>query len=616
MNISSNYSSLLQTELDKVSKQITTGNKITQGFEDSVVFKKTIDLDSDINLTSQLQENAESAKAFAQYTDSTLDSMTRGMEEFKVKMLAYAGSNHSTTSKEALVGELESLKSSMIQLSNTKVNGEFIFGGTENQIPPIDIKGNYQGNDSKLSIKTDKFQTQEYSIDGANLFLGYDRDVKSKVSTNIRKLSQTDLNATPPKHVYVNADNSILDLTGTEESTTFYMSGTRPDGSGFKHKFTVENPSEITVSDLAEEIKLVFNDDVTVELSKNGQFIIEDKHSGNSKLNFHMFGSVEDVDNINDLDDSKIIEFVKSSDEKATVGESLKFEKTGNTLTNNIQQFISTKEGFATEKTRLSEVATDSLLNTSINIEGKNILGEEIETSLTFGEDSTTVSINGSSFELDGGADDFSYKQLNEVINLALSGVEIQDYAESVLKSEELVDVSMNHRGEFEIRDLTSSKTEMEFAMFDSNIDDFSTKSGSPLSFNSNKAIDLDRPSVDMFKAIDDAIIAVENDLMHPDGNLKGFESNLGVQGSLDTLTHLIDHVIKERTTSGAQLQNIEYTIDRSEALKMNMQITKNDVINTDFAEASAYFQTLSLNYEAMLSTIAKVQGMSLVNYM
>ena len=616
MNISSHYNTSIQTELNKVSKQITTGNKISQGFEDSNLFKKTIDLETDIAVTSQLQENAESAKSFAQYTDTALDSMTRGAEQFKIKLLAYAGKQHSETSREALVGELKSIKNSMIQLSNTKVNGEYLFGGTNNKVPPIDLKGDYQGNGKQLSIKIDKFQTQEYSIDGAGLFLGYDRDIQSKISTNVRKENLTNLALTPPKHTFINGDDSILDLTGKSESTTFYMSGTRPDGSGFKHKLTVDNPDKMKVSDLAEEIKLAFNDEVTVEINKNGQFMITDTKSGNSKLNFHMVGSTENVENLKELDETKVIEFVKRADAKATVGESLNFKKDGNILKNNIQQFISIDSGFATGSTKLSEVSSHSLLNETLEIKGKNLNGEEFTASLTFGEETTTATINGTSIEMNGGADSFTYKQLTEVMSVSLSGVEVGDFPTAVLESEKLVNVEINHRGEFQMKDLTSSTTKMEFAIFDSNIDDFSTNQGSALAFNSNKAIDLDRPSIDIFESFDMAIEAVQEDLLHSDGNRIGFEDNRGVQGALDNITHITDHIIKERTISGTQLQNIEYTLDRSEALTINMKITKNDLINTDFAETSSYFQALSLNYQAMLSTVAKVQGISLLNYL
>ena len=158
MNISASYNVALQTEINRVSKQITTGNKISQGFEDSNVFKKTIDLDSDIQFNTRLKENAEIAKSFTQYTDSTLNSMTDTLENFKSKILAYGGQVHSKTSREALVNGLQSLKSTMYNLANTKVDGEYIFGGTNTKIQPIDLNGNYQGNDKRLSITTDRSQ--------------------------------------------------------------------------------------------------------------------------------------------------------------------------------------------------------------------------------------------------------------------------------------------------------------------------------------------------------------------------------------------------------------------------------------------------------------------------
>jgi len=201
--ISSYYNSSLQNEINKTSKKLATGKEISQGFEDSNIFKKNLELDNDISLMNHLKENAESAKATAQYTDTTLDSMTQGLEQFKVKLLGYGGREHSTTSREALAGELKSIKESLLQLSNTKVNDEYIFGGTKNKIPPIDQNGNYQGNDKKMSIKIDKFQTQEYSIDGQSLFLGYDHNVHSSISTNVQKLNLTDLNLEPPQENYM-----------------------------------------------------------------------------------------------------------------------------------------------------------------------------------------------------------------------------------------------------------------------------------------------------------------------------------------------------------------------------------------------------------------------------
>ena len=618
MQISNSYNPVLRKEINKVSEQISSGKKISKGFEDASLFKKTIDLDSDIQFHSRLKESAEHAKAVAQYTDSTLGQMVDTLDTFKSKLLAYGGRVHSRTSREALVDELKSLRNHLYSLANTQVDGEYLFSGTNSKVPPIDGEGNYQGNNKPLTITTDRFQKQEYSIDGESLFLGYDRNIHSQVSTNVRKLNQTSLQQTPPKEEYITLDDSILDMTGKNEPTTFYLSGTRPDGTSFKHKFQVDDPANVKVSDLAEEIRLAFNDEVTVELSNNGQFIIRDKESGNGKLNFFMVGSTENVDDISQLSQDNLIEFVKTgSDISANTMDTAKFRKDGNLLKSNVQQFISVDEGYATSSTTLDEVASGSLLNRTLNIEGKNINGEDVTASITFGENTTTATINGATYQLEGGAKDFTYQQLNEVLEIAFSGVAGSgNFSSDVITAEKYVDVRLNSHGELEIRDLTSSTSKMEVAIYDSGVYDFSANEGVPISFNSNKAIDFDRPTVDIFKSIDDAIEAVEQDLYHPDSSRVGFEDNLGLQGAIDNITHVTDHITKERAKIGAKMQNINYTLDRVEALSVNMQIVQNETISTDFAEASSYFQALSLNYQAMLQTVARVQNLSLVNYL
>jgi flagellin-like hook-associated protein FlgL len=572
----------LMNQMQRVSKQISTGKQISKGSEDSIKFNKTIDLNSDIQLMSHLQESAEKAKSFAQYTDSALDSMTTGVEEFKSKILAYANSNHSNTSREALLKELDGIKNSLMELSNTKVNGQYLFGGTISNRPPLSMNGEYQGNGENLSIRTDKFQIQEYSINGEDLFLGYDKDIQSSVTTSARKLNQTKLQETPPKEVYITKDDTVEDLTGQNEQVTFYMSGTRPDGSSFTHKFQSYTPSQTRISDIAEEIKLAFDLQVDVSLSKNGQFIITDKESGNPKLNFNMVASTSDVNSLSELEGKEIFSFVENSGSSSIDGEKVGFKKDGNLLTNNIQQFVKEDMSFATRETTLSEVAGKSLNGETLELSGVDINGNAV---------ATTIQLT----------DNFTYQQLMDEMEALLSG-----------GGDEVLEIELNHKGQFEIRDLTTSQSKLEISIYDSNADDFSSEEGSAISFNSNRALDLDRPSVDIFSSIDDAIEAVKLDLIHPEDG----KDNRGIQGSIDNLTHVIDHIVKERAKSGSQLQSINYTLDRSEALKTNMEITQSEVISTDFAEASSLFTALKTNYEAMLMSVAKIQGMTLTNYM
>jgi flagellar hook-associated protein 3 FlgL len=54
----------------------------------------------------------------------------------------------------------------------------------------------------------------------------------------------------------------------------------------------------------------------------------------------------------------------------------------------------------------------------------------------------------------------------------------------------------------------------------------------------------------------------------------------------------------------------------RSELLLLNTQILRSEVLDTDVAEASMRLQQLSLNYQAMYSSISRISQLSLVNYL
>lgn len=618
----------ISKKLDDVSKQISSGKKIDNGYDDTTTFAKTIGLDRDISTLKQFGETAQSAKSFAMYTDSALDSMTKNMEQFKMKIMAYANSIHSSTSKEALVGELESIKSSMLNLANTKIDGKYIFGGTSTDRPPIGIGDRYYGNSEDLKITTDRHQVQNYSINGENLFLGYDKDINHRVSTNVPKLNQSALQEIPSRERYVVGTDSIKDLTGSDEAVTFYMSGTKPSGDTFKHKFTVPDTSKTSVDDLAEEIRTTFNDEVDIEIGKNGQFIITDLKDGNHKMNFHMVGSRADVTDIRDLQGQEIFEFVKSEYKSSlsfpegnpVIGsDSVYFEKDGNRLINNVPQFLQDEMRYADGSTKLEEVSNGSLLNKEISFEGVDINGNPFKTSIFPQSDRTEVRINGELFTVREDHSEFSYRQMMDFASLSLSGEWIDPTVpldQMLRASEKKISIDLNQSGKFDIRDLTTGESKIELAMFDPDTFSYDDKQGSTLSFHQNGAIAFDEPSVDIFDTINKAIKAVERELYHPDSDAEGFSRNRGVQGALDNLTHSIDHIVKEHTRSGAQLQSISATVERNDVLLLNAEITRNDVINVDMAEASMYFQALTLNYQAVLSTVSKVNSLSLVNYL
>ncbi|MCI5633070.1 MAG: flagellar biosynthesis protein FlgL, partial [Helicobacter sp.] len=138
------------------------------------------------------------------------------------------------------------------------------------------------------------------------------------------------------------------------------------------------------------------------------------------------------------------------------------------------------------------------------------------------------------------------------------------------------------------------------------------------LTFQANSAIVADDPHVNFFSQIDAMIEALEVGSYRP-GGTSAYDSSMrnpGVQNALLVFDHLADHVNKIHTKNGSQGNAFSYSIERTETLIVQAKTLRSETIDTDFAEAYLQFSTLSLNYQAMLSTIGKISQLSLVNYL
>ncbi|MDH5464810.1 MAG: flagellin, partial [Thiovulaceae bacterium] len=133
---------------------------------------------------------------------------------------------------------------------------------------------------------------------------------------------------------------------------------------------------------------------------------------------------------------------------------------------------------------------------------------------------------------------------------------------------------------------------------------------------HANNALTVDDPKIDFFELIDGAISAVELERKQPDGITKKAPRNIGVQNAMVSIDHLLEHVINAHSKNGSQSNAIRYTQERNEAWIVNAKGIQSEILDTDLAEASMKYKQLTNNYDAMLSTVNKVNNLNLVNYL
>ncbi len=363
--------------------------------------------------------------------------------------------------------------------------------------------------------------------------------------------------------------------------------------------------------------------------------------------------------------DLKQTDFIKSkmtdTDGNATNGadyDNVYFEKNGNTVYGNVSQVIKGSNAYATDSTKLSEVmAGDSLNGTTLNLKVNSKGGNSYD--VTINLQTSTVSYpdpnnpgqtisfpithtdpaTGNSGVVTG-SNDITYGQINDIIGMfaadkiptqsitATNGkVDANGYnnLQQLMKdSQATVDVSMDYKGRISVTDKLSSGTNIEISLSDSQSGHFpqppfsttsSVTNGPNFSFSANNSLVIDEPNVDIIKDLDSMIDAVLKGNMRADSESED-SRNTGMQGALERLDHLADHISKLNTTMGAYHNTIEDVNTRSTFLSVNVQSIKSNVIDVDYGEAMMNLMQVQLAYQASLKASTTISQLSLLNYM
>ncbi|WRB77142.1 flagellar hook-associated protein FlgL [Helicobacter pylori] len=396
-NQMNNYQNALQNKINDASTQIASGLKIRYGYQNSNINNQNLKFQYEENTLDQGIDVAQNAYTSTLNTDKALQEFSKTMETFKTKLIQSANDMHSETSRAAIANDLERLREHMMNVANTSIGGEFLFGGSKVDRPPIDSEGKYHGNGEDLNALISSDNLVPYNISGQDLFLGADKDKHKLITTNIKLLNQNKLHpdvmdalehSSLPEEVFIKPSDTLRELIGDNDKDPtndpkefFYLQGIRPDGSSFKEKFALDKAyqnkeSATKVSDLLDKIAHAYgntsqNKVVDVSLNNWGQIEIKNLTPGSENLDFHLISSDGDFDDLDALRSSgkRVTEYVKSA---FVTDRSLSQVKAVPNMYNprvlEIPSVFITKDNvLANKNTKLSEIFGDSVETLKIN---------------------------------------------------------------------------------------------------------------------------------------------------------------------------------------------------------------------------------------------------------
>ncbi|EPE7020984.1 flagellar hook-associated protein FlgL [Campylobacter upsaliensis] len=333
------------------------------------------------------------------------------------------------------------------------------------------------------------------------------------------------------------------------------------------------------------------------------------------------------------------------------------FEKHGNSVIGNVSQVIQGTNAYATDDTKLSEVmsgnAMDSTLNLTVNSKGGNTYNVTVDLqnstvsfpdpnnpnqNITFPITHTNPTTGNNGVVTP--PNEITYRQINDIIGMFASDqvptqtitpnngqITAQQYdtlQKLMSDSKSTVNVTMDYRGRISVTDKLSTGTNIGVSLSDSQSGQFpqppynhtaNQVAGPDFSFNANNSLVIDEPNVDVIKDLDLMIEAVLSGNMR--ANADGDNPrNTGMQGALERLDHLSDHINKLNTTMGAYHNNIDNVNTRVTFLGVNVQTLKTKVNDADYAETLMNLMQTQLAYQASMKATTTISQLSLLNYM
>jgi len=171
----------LNTEQQRISHQMSTGRILERGSDDSSLFARELYVDDKIRTYEGLQTQIEKTEAQNSVSDSSIAEMKTLLDNIKQEIIKGLNPGMDAQDKIASAANLKGMKENLLTLSNERVNGEYLFAGSESTVRPFvkdatTGKITYTGSASVKSIAVEPNTYRDKGVNGFDVMF-YDKDV-------------------------------------------------------------------------------------------------------------------------------------------------------------------------------------------------------------------------------------------------------------------------------------------------------------------------------------------------------------------------------------------------------------------------------------------------------
>jgi flagellar hook-associated protein 3 len=158
----------LTGDLNKANQVVVTGKRINTLSDDPVGLSQVLKIKSNLSNLNQLQRNIDTGRTWLDAGETALDSVKGLISDAKILSLAMSNDTVSASDRADAAGQIDGILDQILELANSRVNGQYIFSGTKTDIKPFEFDDpenptevDYFGNENPFSIKIGKDATVE-----------------------------------------------------------------------------------------------------------------------------------------------------------------------------------------------------------------------------------------------------------------------------------------------------------------------------------------------------------------------------------------------------------------------------------------------------------------------
>jgi flagellar hook-associated protein 3 FlgL len=136
----------LDSQNQRISYQMSTGKVLENGSDDSVLYGKYLNIESNLRTYEGLNKQIEKVTAQNNVADSTIGEIKNTLDSIKVDLLKSLNSGMTRSDRVAVATNMRGMRDNLFSLINTKIDGEYMFSGSDTTITSFEKDTNFKTN--------------------------------------------------------------------------------------------------------------------------------------------------------------------------------------------------------------------------------------------------------------------------------------------------------------------------------------------------------------------------------------------------------------------------------------------------------------------------------------